>query len=211
MFLESTLTTTLGFWSLSVPFLFFFLFWKQVRISEPFFKLRQTLELLSYFQITMASHTYDTGSSEYTKLCDNGRKALDQMLSAIDKPKRFISSRRLRPHYYAKGLEQKAPTKLPTDTTKRLLREAKTPVDDFRIITILNDPRFGARSSQPIYVNAVHDNGCALVCLQNYKANDALNGQPEQLFWSDLVAAACEKMMLVQGRQWATMANIETI
>lgn len=159
----------------------------------------------------MTTISYAPESQEYTNLRDNGHNIYERMHAAAKGQKKFMKSRRLQPNYYVEGTESANPLKLPTPTTRRLLRESGTPVDDYRVVTIKNDPNVGENSAQPIYINAIHEDGRALICPQNYKENDALNLRSGQLFWSDLIPATCERVLQQQGKIWATMANIETI
>ncbi len=64
-------------------------------------------------------------------------------------------------------------------------------------------------STTPVpYQNYVHAEGKAVLCMSNFSGRDRLFRQPGRIFWSDLVAVCCSRVMAAHG---GSMKGLEAI
>ncbi|UKZ82494.1 hypothetical protein TrVFT333_010283 [Trichoderma virens FT-333] len=84
--------------------------------------------------------------------------------------------------------------------------EASIPIEDQRSVSGLGHPltdyvlavvaspdnvKFTSHTVEPPY----HDKGKAILCINNFAAQDQMFGKPDRLFWSDLMAACFSQTM----------------
>lgn len=88
-----------------------------------------------------------------------------------------------------------------TDDLSSALREHGSPVRGYVLTKVSNEDRDGSTPAAEshwrslICQNYVHSDGKAILCMANFARTDKLWGKPDRVFWSDLRAASCARVM----------------
>ncbi|KAL6697433.1 hypothetical protein J3F84DRAFT_407087 [Trichoderma pleuroticola] len=69
-----------------------------------------------------------------------------------------------------------------------------------RLIGNTTHAQFTRHSAEPPYQHYLHDEGKAILCMNNFARQDQLFGKPGRLFWSDLMAVYFSQTMTACGR-----------
>ncbi|GAB1316350.1 hypothetical protein MFIFM68171_06560 [Madurella fahalii] len=77
----------------------------------------------------------------------------------------------------------------------------------FAEVVNINLPGRSEANGRP-YQNYVDANGKALLCISNFADRDRLFGRQERIFWSDLMALCCAKVMATHGGNMRGLQSI---
>ncbi len=141
-------------------------------------------------------------NDEYENLVANGRSLYNRLLAAVSRNTTQAESLpEIAPHYRlhmdpSDGI-------FASDPTMTAITEAGHPTSDYVLIL--------ARSHgtmQWAYQNYVHKNGRAILCMNNYSSRDLLLGQPEQIFWSDMMAVCYARAVSDYGGEAESLQAI---
>lgn len=132
-------------------------------------------------------------SPDYSRLKARGQNAYNRMIREIrQKGRTYVPPMELAP-FYTTDVPPADMAMLP-DEVKPWIAENGCPLNGYSLVGVHNVPNPG----EPLYNNYIHESGSAILCMSNFKENDVQNGQPGQMFFSDLLAASCCRVMAAQ-------------
>lgn len=82
------------------------------------------------------------------------------------------------------------------------------PLHGYHLVDV-NSNRPGASIQSP-YLNYVHKDGLAIICIYNFKKDDEVPSH-EKKSWTDIMAASCVESMVESGRTADTMASLRSV
>ncbi|KAH8893873.1 hypothetical protein GQ53DRAFT_821748 [Thozetella sp. PMI_491] len=145
--------------------------------------------------------------SQYVSLVTKGRTLYGQLVRAIERSSDLDQRLpEIAPNYYT---TIEPPSLACIDvTTEDSLANANHPRDDYVFIEVHNSSFGTSGHSQSMYQNYVHSGGKALLCMNNFANRDRFYRQPGQMFWSDLMAVCCSRVMMVHS---SNMKHLQAI
>ncbi|KAK4094094.1 hypothetical protein Purlil1_1585 [Purpureocillium lilacinum] len=93
------------------------------------------------------------------------------------------------------------------DPVRLILDESGSPTEDYVLLQIHNVGEDWKKNGPP-YLNYVHAQGKAILCMSNFGDQDLLRGRPGHMFWSDLMAVGCSRVVTSHGGDLKSLEKI---
>jgi hypothetical protein len=149
---------------------------------------------------------------EHIALAATGKALYSRLLASVDSlgdTDMPAAPPELAPRYFTKPeVEQPETPFMAPATPLAAMGEAGHPTSSYTPIRVHNLAPFAPPNvdrPQSMYQNYVHVGGKAILCMNNFADRDGLWGRPERLYWSDLMAASCARVVGVEAIwRWAS-------
>ncbi|KAK7425897.1 hypothetical protein QQZ08_007611 [Neonectria magnoliae] len=136
-----------------------------------------------------------TISLQYPELVSKGRQLYAQMIREIHQRGYVVKRLPLIAPHYEISLDE--PTEAAIDPGQRkYLVDTGLPTSDY-VFALVTNP--GSGKSQPPYQNYVHSQGRVILCMNNYADRDRFYKEPEQVYWTDLMAVTLHRVTVANG------------